>query len=79
MTRKSYNNKKANVNPVDQISRFNEGTAAEISTDMGWVQATVAAILQIPEGVLYKVSYIPLWDTTERKPRFTVVTGAAIR
>lgn len=63
---------------IDTIARFAEGAKAEISTDMGWCEATVLAVVQIPEGFLYKVHYVPAWDTSG-KGGLTMVTGLAIQ
>lgn len=69
----------ATQNTIDQTPRFEEGATIEIATcDQGWLKGTVRAILPIPEGILYSVHYVPLWDTTG-KGGYTVATGAAIR
>lgn len=72
------NQKQAAQNTIDQTPRFEQGAVAEISTDMGWVRATVQDILQSPVGILYNVRYIPMWETTGTSYA-TVATGAAIR
>lgn len=75
---KKRNQKKAAQSQIDQTARFEQGATAMINTDMGWVQATVQAVLKNSMGILYQISYIPLWEMTGRS-YVTVVTGAAIR
>lgn len=80
MARKVYNKKKASssASQVDAIARFEVGAIAEISTDMGWVAATVLAVISIAEGFLYTVHYVPAWDKSGNGGN-TMVTGSAIR
>jgi len=71
-----------NVAQFDQVARFNEGDAVEISTTWGWTEGIVTKINRVDfndiHGYHYNVSYVPKWEKNGRVG-LTVCSGGAIR